>query len=120
MENSVSEQRLTQEEVTNAHSFDVMTPSLLEMGASQGEGPGETWDNECGQKQARIQVGPGTKAKLMPWTKMLTEAKWGQQHTIFQSGLVNWVERASSLHCVRADCKWLRKLTLKAFSKLVF
>ena len=42
MEDSVSEQRLTQEEVTNVHSFDVMTPSLLEMGASQGEGPGET------------------------------------------------------------------------------
>lgn len=30
---------------------------------------------------------------------------------------MNWVEPASSLHCVRADCKWLKKLTLKVFSK---
>lgn len=34
-----------QEEATDVHSFDAVTSSLLEMGASQGEGPGETWDN---------------------------------------------------------------------------
>lgn len=42
---SVSEQRFMQEEVTHVHCFDVVTLSFLEMGASQGEGPGETWDN---------------------------------------------------------------------------
>lgn len=39
---SVSEQRLIMQEVTDVHSSDVVTPSLLEMGARQGEGPGET------------------------------------------------------------------------------
>ena len=39
---SVSQQRLNLEEVTNVHSFDVVTPSLLEMGVSQKEGPGGT------------------------------------------------------------------------------
>lgn len=39
---SVSEQRLIMQEVTDVHSSDVATSSLLETGARQGEGPGET------------------------------------------------------------------------------
>lgn len=48
------------------HSFDVYDFIFIRNGSQPRRvSPGETRDNECGQKEARIQVGLDTKAKLM-------------------------------------------------------